>query len=387
MRKAFQHTFLALLFLWFGWQPGAAANLFSINMDDCDVRIINVADGLTEAVRLIQVAGVDFNCTTRASSGTGLGFGHGLATDPATGNLYAVVRLHGSNSHRLLKISPITGVVGPVISLGDSFDAIAFNTTGNILYGVTGESASVPETLFRIDKSNGNRTQVCTLGNGDTDETIAFQNEDNLIYHASGRQTKVFEKINPSTCQITNIGFFPPDFGVGTSALTDSGSNTFLFADFSALFDLSNTGRLTNNNYRFLDHGSKGLAFASGTIKLTDLALSGTCGRSGKDTLTERINIRNFSAIQSTGILLTSRLPAGITFVSDSLHACSVSGPLLSCQLGNIAAMGSVSFDIQYTVSFGRKTKVQQALRLSSNEFEKVQTFPNNFFSFNDSCH
>lgn len=158
MRKTFQHTFLALLFLWFGWQPVGAANLFSINMDDCDVRIINVADGLTEAVRLIQVAGVDFNCTTRASSGTGLGFGHGLATDPATGNLYAVVRLHGSNSHRLLKISPTTGVVAPVISLGDSFEGIAFNTTGSILYGVTGENASVPETLFRIDKSNGNRT-------------------------------------------------------------------------------------------------------------------------------------------------------------------------------------------------------------------------------------
>jgi uncharacterized repeat protein (TIGR01451 family) len=380
MSKIYRMVLLVLFIFCAGSAITSASVLFSINMQACDLRVVNTEDALTQAIRLIQSPGVDFECSA---------FGHGLATDPITGNLYAVVRLTGDNSHRLLRISNVNGSILQMVSIGDSFEGIAFNTNGSILYGVTGENALSPETLFRLDKTTGSRTLACTLGNGDTGETIAWNTDDNLLYHASGDQTKVFEKVNPGTCQITNIGFFPPDFGVGTTALTykGSGSNTFFFADFSTLFDLTTQGILSNNcDCRFMDHASKGLALTDSTIPFRDVSLTGTCERSGKDVLIERTTIRNLTSSQSTGVIVGSRLPAGVTFVSDSLQKCSVSGSLLTCAIGNVSGMTSIPLDIQYRVSFGRKTKLQQQLLISGNEFETVGTVQNNTLTFNQTC-
>jgi hypothetical protein len=377
--KIYKWIFISILLLGTTQQSFAANHLFSLDMFNCDLRVVSTADGLTQAVRLIEIPGLDLNCSA---------FGHGLATKPGTNELWGLIKLMNSNAHRLIRINPTSGAILQILNPGDSFESLTFNTSGSVLYAVTDESSPVPETLFQINQSNAGKTPVCTLGNGDTGEAIAFNTDDGLIYHASGTsQNKVFEKVNPGTCQITNIGFFHPDFGIQPTALVYTGSNHFFMGEFSTLFDLTTTGQVSNAcDCRFLDHATKGLAFANATLTFTDLGLGGICSRQGKNGLTERLTIRNQSSITATNVVLETRLPSTITYVSDSRLACSAAGSLLKCQIGNLPPSTTVTLDITYKVTFDRKTKVQHESRLISRQYETAAAIQNNFLNFNSTC-
>lgn len=362
-------------FLMFLPHSSEADQLFSINLFQCDIRVVDQENGFTQAIHFIQSPGLDFDCSK---------FGHGLAADSTQGKLYALIQLTNDNSYHLVQFDPNTGNLAMIADTGDRFEGLAFNQDGTVLFGVTGDDASVPETLFSLDKTTGNKTQLCALGNGDDGEVIAFNSDDGLIYHSSGQFTEVFEKVNPATCQITDIGLFPADL-VRPTALTYSGSNNFLLADFDILFDLSTAGVITFN-YRFMDHASKGLAISAATITLTDLEITGTCLRHGKSELTENITILNNSSIDASNVLLGSRLPAEISFVSDNSNSCSATQGLLTCQLANIPAFGSVTLQIVYKVSLGKRENVRHDLRVSSNEYETAQEIQDNLLGINSRC-
>ncbi len=114
--------------------------------------------------------------------------GNGLATHPVTGELYGLLKLQGQSGRELVTINPATGVATSIGDTGDSFAGITFDDMG-ILYGVTGDGASVSETLFILDTTTAISTMVTPLGNGDDGETIGFNPDDGLIYHASGHST------------------------------------------------------------------------------------------------------------------------------------------------------------------------------------------------------
>lgn len=116
---------------------------------------------------------------------------NGLAKDPTTGTVYAIAKLSGSR--RLCTVDITTGVLTPIGDLSDRFASIAFRGDGQ-LFGVTGNGAAVPETLYTIDKASAASTFVVTLGNGGDGEAIAYNPDDDHFYHWSGNGTPVFEK-------------------------------------------------------------------------------------------------------------------------------------------------------------------------------------------------
>jgi hypothetical protein len=118
------------------------------------------------------VTGVDTNVGLYTLEGfTVLGI-NGLAKHPSNGTIYAVVRVSGG-PRRLATLDPSTGVLTDIGSLGDNFSQITFDSAGT-LFGVTGDGATVPETLFQINPADATTTADMTLGNGGDGEVVTF---------------------------------------------------------------------------------------------------------------------------------------------------------------------------------------------------------------------
>ena len=129
------------------------------------------------------------------SSGGALTGSNGLAKNPSTGVVYIISKQTAVVGRILGKLNVFTGVVTIVGNLGDKFASITFG--GDTLYGVTGNGASVPETLFKIDTTNASTTMLTPLGNGADGEIICYNSSDGFMYHWSGNATVVFEKFLP----------------------------------------------------------------------------------------------------------------------------------------------------------------------------------------------
>ncbi len=129
---------------------------------------------------------------------------NGIAKDPTTGTAYAVVK-PATGGRLLCTVALETGALTLVGDLEDRFAAIAFRADGQ-LFGLTGDGADVPHTLYTIDKATAAKTVAATLGNGGDGEMFAYNPVDEHFYHWSGNGTVVFEKF-PATAPhtITNI--------------------------------------------------------------------------------------------------------------------------------------------------------------------------------------
>lgn len=134
---------------------------------------------------------------------------NGLARDPLSGQLFGIVRDSGSSARKLAVVDPFTGVANIAGTLPDSFAGLAFRADG-VLFGVTGDGANTPETLFTINPANAVTTLALALalGNGDDGEAIAF-GADGFLYHASGygtpNQDEIFERIDTVANTITPV--------------------------------------------------------------------------------------------------------------------------------------------------------------------------------------
>lgn len=170
----------------------------------------------------------------------------GFAEDPTDRSLYAVVKVAATRS--LARLDAMTATYTAVAPLSDRFSSITFDSAGQ-LYGVTGNGATVPETLYKLDKVTGEATLVRALGEGADGEVISFNPEDGKIYHWSGG-TSFFEAITMvEPYEITSLSstFNREVFG----AMWDATTHDFL------VFDIASAAR------RF---------FVDGTFSDTDLA-------------------------------------------------------------------------------------------------------------------
>jgi hypothetical protein len=140
--------------------------------------------------------------------------GHGLARNPLTNELWAVVtadptalklgplppvstkknrKQHGSGmgggrgatNRYLVTVCPLTAECGFVGRLGNGMSGIAFDS-GGTLWGVAGDGASPSESLYIISTLDASLLPIMTLGNGTDGEMLAFNGLDGLLYHGSG---------------------------------------------------------------------------------------------------------------------------------------------------------------------------------------------------------
>mgnify|MGYP006425152103 FL=1 len=149
--------------------------------------------------------------------------------------------------------------------LGSSLAFFPLPVQAARLFGVTGDGASTPETLFELNQTNATSTEIMALGNGDDGETIAFNQDDGLLYHLSGQgdynANIIFESVDPDTLVITKIPLSGDNFINGYAATYNPSTGKFLVANFLGNLYTLTTGGIVNS-IGSLDHLSKGLALA-----------------------------------------------------------------------------------------------------------------------------
>lgn len=125
-----------------------------------------------------------------------------FAEDPTDQALYAVLKVAGGRV--LARADFETKRYTQVAALSDRFASIAFDSAGQ-LFGVTGNGATTPETLYRLNKATGEATLLRALGAGADGEVIQWNPSDGHLYHWSGG-TSSFEKISmDETYSITSL--------------------------------------------------------------------------------------------------------------------------------------------------------------------------------------
>lgn len=154
-----------------------------------------------------------------------------LTQDPTTGTIFIIAKT--SSGRQLATLDLGTGIATNLGSLGDNFSSLAFNTSGQ-LYGVTGDGATVPETMYTINKANAAKTLFLTLGNGTDGEVIAYNPNDGLMYHWSGSGNGIFESINLSTLAVTSISQSGTSHGEIFGAVWNPGASNFYITDISS---------------------------------------------------------------------------------------------------------------------------------------------------------
>ncbi len=130
-----------------------------------------------------------------------------ITTHPFTGTHYCILKLSGVSGRVLATIDIQTGVCTQIGNLGDNFATLAFNSNGS-LFGVTGNGATVSETMYRINTSDASTTLFRPLGAGADGETIVYCTDNNYFYHWSGNSSVVWERFDTSgTDVIENLTY------------------------------------------------------------------------------------------------------------------------------------------------------------------------------------
>ncbi|MCR9248264.1 MAG: hypothetical protein NXI31_24815 [bacterium] len=231
--------------------PAQGDLLYTINNSDGEIRAFDLESEQT------------ISSVTITSSGRQAVQCNGMARNPVTGVTYVLAVFPGSNARRLCSVDLGTGAATVIGTMSDNFSSLACRVDGT-LYGVTGDGANTPETLYTIDQSTAVATLVRPLGNGDFGEAIGF-GDDLFLYHASGwdipNVEQIFERIDTfSGNTLTNIplsGFDPEEF----SAITSFAGGQLLAADLGDnIIAITTTGHV--EAIGVFDHGTvRGLVY------------------------------------------------------------------------------------------------------------------------------
>lgn len=202
--------------------------------------------------KIDKVTGATLTTIPVTLGGTQVLWIKGLAAEPVSGDLYAVVgELQPPDGpglpvdFKLATIAPDTGIATEIGLLSDRFSGLAWVVlpaptdgvpTGTVeLMGVTGDGAAIPESLFIINTSNASTSLFMNLGNGTDGESIAFNSADGMLYHLSGSDpiqslggsSIVFEKIDLDTMGVTNIPLSGTPFTKGNGLTFDDATGQF----------------------------------------------------------------------------------------------------------------------------------------------------------------
>jgi hypothetical protein len=199
--------------------PAQGDELLTVNSFDGVLRAVNPVTGTTyRSVQLTTSLGSVQVC-------------NGLTLDPVSGQLFAIIRESGGGARKLATLNTQTGAATVVGTLFDNFAGLAFRFDGT-LFGVTGDGANVPETLFTINPATAQATQVLTLGNGTDGETIGF-GADGFLYHCSGlgssNGNEIFERIDTLTNTVTPVTISGFDYDEMLSLTLWAGENLLGF--------------------------------------------------------------------------------------------------------------------------------------------------------------
>ena len=110
--------------------------------------------------------------------------GKGLAFNPVDGKLYALIKIDNggpANDIFLATLNPETGVATLIDDTLDKYQAIAFNSAGD-LFGAVANNGNDFNTLQSMSIVDASTTELCDL-DGFSGRSLAFNPVDGFLYH------------------------------------------------------------------------------------------------------------------------------------------------------------------------------------------------------------
>lgn len=318
----------------------AQADLFCVDPFTDAYHILNRTTGAAATSGVLSVAG--FTVTGA----------NGAALHPTTHEMFVILKLSGVAGRVLATVDRTTGVCTQIGNLGDNFSCLAFTSAG-VLYGVTGDGASVPETLYTIDTATAAKTLAWTLGNGVDGEVIAYYPVDGQMYHCSGNGTVVYESINLTTGAIT-----PISGALGTGEIFgmvwDPDQNLFVCGNINSnILTLSTTGVVTTGATAPLD--------PRGLILIPDIQVStnslnlgttqqGTAGTPQSFDVTGTHLWADITITPPTGVVVSLTMSGGYgPSLTLTQTAGSVATTTVYARIQASASVGAISGNIDLT--------------------------------------
>lgn len=165
---------------------------------------------------------------------------NGIATDPTSGEHYAIVKASGVTGRLLVKMNVQTGVCTNIGNLHANFSTLAFNENGT-LWGVTGDGANPSEVMFWINKSTADTTRFRALGAGADGEVITFCPDNHKFYHWSGNGTVVWERFDTTGTDVIESLTYSGAPGGETFGGIYIGGGQFLMSNIASQFKMWDT--------------------------------------------------------------------------------------------------------------------------------------------------
>lgn len=226
------------------------------------LRTVSPFNNSLETVSRVNFATLAATPLVDSAAGTIAGC-NGMDRDLTTGQTYLLARV--GSSRDLGRIDFRTATVTRIGPTGDNFAGLAFDRFG-ALFGVTGDGAATPESLYRINKNNAATALIAALGNGDDGESIAWGHGTGQIYHCSGLGVpndpiggEVFEQVDPGTGVATPITLSGYDYDEMFS-MTPTLRNGFLCSDINSSVVFLNT-RGVSSRIGALSRHVRGITF------------------------------------------------------------------------------------------------------------------------------
>ncbi len=246
-------------------EPAAAQVLHSVEANSDILRTIDPATAQTTAMVTMTLAGFTINSSV------------GLATHPATGQIFVLFQLSGQASRSLATVVPATGVATLVGHTGVFGATLAFDCATN-LYTTTGEQGAEQEAFFRLSTTTGAATFLSRLGRGDGGEALGFNPLNAMLYHSSGHSGDfdptnndgvIFERLDPLRPPFVNISLSGAMLATEVQSIAFNPANgTFFWKEGTVvpgpLFSVTAAGVATLIGN--MDHLAKGLAVSGGVL-------------------------------------------------------------------------------------------------------------------------
>lgn len=178
----------------------------------------------------------------------------GVAVQPCSGIPYVIYKVESNRYFGTIDLN--TNIISEISILDDQFATLTFGEDYDELFAITGNGASVPETLYSVDITTGATTMIAGLSAESDGEALSFSPETGKLYRWSGwgEEECVMHEIDPTTFVETNI----PLSGYGYSNVggaTYIGDNQFMVTDISdiSIFKIGTDGFATDPVISFDD--------------------------------------------------------------------------------------------------------------------------------------
>lgn len=287
----------------------------------------------------------------------------GFTRHPSNGKYYVILRFQTLENRVLATVDPNSGAVSVIGNLNDRFANIVFLPSGR-MFGVTGEGAFSPESLFEIDITSGATTFIRALGNGSGGESIGYCPLNGRIYHRSGIGTQVFEFIDTVNFDVFPVSQASNGLDGETFSMLFIGGKNFIASTYK---NSTNYAYYVDTNGVFtlkqiIGQAFKGMEFLSCTRNIignlsfctgSSTVLSATPGASSyqwyKDGALLPGQTNTSITVTSPGnyncmfsdLCGTDSLPASLTVQEKALPSVVISGANSFCSGSSIILTGS----------------------------------------------